>query len=207
MGIPAPMSRSLNCCANSDVQPHRQPLFSRSARRVKSRICGGTVLHDINRNWSLANLTAVGGKALVRTRGCHHEPFRAWSIETSRTTRSEVDSRLSGVFLRNRKSPGELVVKRIPGRGGTTAGSPDDNPLFAANRKAKLASLLRRQKAMEKCAAVRRCVRLLFGPGKRPQGQRGPAFARFRQGPSRLQNGGNRRGTNQSLAARRPLAH
>ncbi len=88
-----------------------------------------------------------------------HEPFRAWSnfeFIADDGTINEVDVLVlgpGGFFLVEIKSrPGELIAEphtwtwRHDGRVYS-----DDNPLFAANRKAKkLASLLRRQKAMDK---------------------------------------------------------
>lgn len=88
-----------------------------------------------------------------------HEPYRAWSnfeFIADDGTINEVDLLVltpGGVFLVEIKSrPGEISgdshswTWKYDGRSHT-----DDNPLFLANRKAKkLASLLRRQKSMER---------------------------------------------------------
>lgn len=97
--------------------------------------------------------------AYVREALPDHEPYRAWSnfeFIADDGTINEVDLLVlgpAGFFLVEIKSrPGELNADthtwtwRHDGRYHS-----DDNPLFGANRKAKkLASLLKRQKAMEK---------------------------------------------------------
>ena len=150
-----------------------------------------------------------------------HEPYRAWSnfeFIADDGSINEVDLlvlRRGSSWSRSRAAPG------FEGDAGTWTWEhegklfTDDNPLFAANRKAKkLKSLLERQKALESQgpAAVPRALifcsapdqqnelegngrlpRLPAGPGRRPATAR-PAWHHGGLGTSRLPRPGDPRG-------------